>query len=161
MIALALGRFLARTPWSSAMALFGVTLGVISIVSVHLISASISQRLDGLVPIQLAGFSHFLHRSDIASSHYFELRRAWRKGQLKGVTAIAPLIDETTDIEGSAVRVIGVDGDGPELGDALHVEIVVRVDQGDEGCESHEGHAETGEERGHRLREVQRSRLSV
>ena len=115
MIALALGRFLARTPWSSAMALFGVTLGVISIVSVHLISASISQRLDGLVPVQLAGFSHFLHRSDIASSHYFELRRAWRKGQLEGVTAIAPLIDETTDIEGSAVRVIGVDLFNPAL----------------------------------------------
>ena len=115
MIALALGRFLACTPWSSAMALFGVTLGVISIVSVHLISASISQRLDGLVPVQLAGLSHFLHRSDIASSHYFELRRAWRKGQLKGVTAIAPLIDETTDIEGSAVRVIGVDLFNPTL----------------------------------------------
>lgn len=115
MIALALGRFLARTPWSSAMALFGVTLGVISIVSVHLISASISQRLDGLVPDQLAGFSHFLHRTDISSSHYFELRRAWRKGELEGVTAIAPLIDETTDIDGSAVRVIGVDLFNPAL----------------------------------------------
>ena len=52
----------------------------------------------------------------------------------------------------AAVRVIGVDGDGPELGDALRGKIMFRGDQGDEGCESHEGRAETGEERGHRLR---------
>ena len=108
-IAVALARFLARTPWSSAMALIGMTLGVVSIVSVHLISASISHRLDGLVPDQLAGFSHFLHRSDLSAEDYFELRRNWRRGGLLSVKALSPLIDETTEIHGKPARVIGVD----------------------------------------------------
>ena len=109
MIALALARFLARTPWSSAMALIGMTLGVVSIVSVHLISASISSRLDGLVPAQLSGFSHFLHHPQTTADDYFELRRSWRRGELPGLQGLAPLIDETTDINGQGVRVIGVD----------------------------------------------------
>ena len=58
MIALALLRFLARAPWSTTMALTGMTLGVASIVSVHLVSASISSRLDALVPSALAEYSH-------------------------------------------------------------------------------------------------------
>ena len=68
MIALALLRFLARTPWSTAMALIGMALGVTSIVSVHLVSASISSRLDGLVPGALAEYSHYLHRDKLDTS---------------------------------------------------------------------------------------------
>ena len=65
MIALALLRFLARTPWSTAMALIGMALGVTSIVSVHLVSSSVSSRLDGLVPGPLAEYSHYLHRDKL------------------------------------------------------------------------------------------------
>ena len=109
MILLALGRFLARTPWSTAMAVIGIGLGVTSIVSVHLISTSISTRLDALVPSQLASYTHFLHRDQLTSEDYFSLRRQWRRGAINGVEAMAPLIDETVELNGRSVRVIGVD----------------------------------------------------
>ncbi|MCR9261456.1 MAG: hypothetical protein NXH95_17180 [Pseudomonadaceae bacterium] len=109
MILLALARFLLRTPWSTGMAFLGVMLGVTSIVAVHLISASIATQLDDLIPSQLAGYSHFLHRADVTAEDYFDLRRQWREGRFPDVEEMAPLIDETTVIEGSEVRVVGVD----------------------------------------------------
>ncbi|XOV84366.1 MAG: ABC transporter permease [bacterium] len=109
MILLALARFLYRTPWSTGMAFLGVMLGVTSIAGVHLISASIASQLDALIPSQLAVYSHFLHREDLSAQQYFALRQQWREGQLPNVEELAPLIDETTVIEGSEVRVIGVD----------------------------------------------------
>ena len=109
MIALALLRFLARTPWSTAMALIGMALGVTSIVSVHLVSASISSRLDGLVPGALASYSHYLHRDKLDTADYFSLRRLWRAGDFPVITQLSPLIDETTQLEGQSVRVLGAD----------------------------------------------------
>ncbi len=109
MILLALARFLLRTPWSTGMAFLGVMLGVTSIVAVHLISASIAAQLDDLIPSQLAGYSHFLHRAEMTAEDYFDLRLQWREGRLPHVDEVAPLIDETTVIEGSEVRVVGVD----------------------------------------------------
>ena len=109
MIPLALLRFLRRTPWSTAMALVGMALGVASIVSVHLISASISSRLDGLVPSSLADFSYYLHRENLHSDDYFDLRRRWRSGALPTVERLSPVVDETTQIADLSVRVLGVD----------------------------------------------------
>jgi len=112
LIGLALWRFLRRTPWSTLMALLGVALGVTSIVSVHLISATVARQLDGLIPDELAGYSHFLHREDIDASSYFELRRQWRAAGYTNpgpITAMAPLIDETAVVGGQLVRVIGID----------------------------------------------------
>lgn len=109
MIALALLRFLARTPWSTAMALIGMALGVTSIVSVHLVSASISSRLDGLVPGALSEYSHYLHRDKLDTADYFALRKQWRAGALPAITQLSPLVDETTTLEGQSVRVLGVD----------------------------------------------------
>ena len=109
MIALALLRFLARTPWSTAMALIGMALGVTSIVSVHLVSASISSRLDGLVPGALAEYSHYLHRDKLDTADYFALRKQWRAGALPAISQLSPLVDETTTLEGQSVRVLGVD----------------------------------------------------
>ncbi|HAT28270.1 MAG TPA: hypothetical protein DCS89_14725, partial [Gammaproteobacteria bacterium] len=109
MIALALLRFLARTPWSTAMALIGMALGVTSIVSVHLVSASISSRLDGLVPGALSDYSHYLHRDKLDTADYFALRKQWRAGALPAITQLSPLVDETTTLEGQSVRVLGAD----------------------------------------------------
>ena len=109
MIALALLRFLARTPWSTAMALIGMALGVTSIVSVHLVSASISSRLDGLVPGALSEYSHYLHRDKLDTADYFVLRKQWRAGALPAITRLSPLVDETTALEGQNVRVLGAD----------------------------------------------------
>lgn len=109
MIALALLRFLARTPWSTAMALLGMALGVTSIVSVHLVSASISKRLDGQVPSTLAEYSHYLHRDKLDTADYFNLRRLWRAGAFPDIRQLSPLVDETTQMEGHSVRVLGAD----------------------------------------------------
>ena len=109
MIALALLRFLARTPWSTSMALIGMALGVTSIVSVHLVSASISSRLDGLVPGALSEYSHYLHRDKLDTADYFALRKQWRAGALPAITQLSPLVDETTTLEGQSVRVLGAD----------------------------------------------------
>lgn len=109
MIALALGRFLRGTPWSTLMAFLGVALGVTSIVSVHLISQSVSRQLDALIPAQLSGYSHFLHRADVSAADYFGLRSTWRAGDLPEAKRLSPVIDETIDLDGQAVRVIGID----------------------------------------------------
>ncbi len=116
MIARALLRFLARTPLSTLMALLGVTLGVTSIVSVHLVSANIADRLDELIPSQLAGYTHFLHRPEVTADEYFELRRSWRRGEIGGVTGLSPLIDEAVVIAGREVRLLGIDLLQGELG---------------------------------------------
>ncbi len=109
MIQLALLRFLGRTPWSTAMALIGMALGVASIVSVHLVSESISTRLDRLVPSVLSEYSYYLHRDDFEVSDYFALRRAWRSGALPEIEDLSPVVDETAVLEGISVRVLGVD----------------------------------------------------
>jgi len=108
-IALALARFLRRTPWSTAMALIGVALGVTSIVSVHIVSASVAGQLEELIPAELAGYTHFLHRDDLDTGHYFALRKRWRAGEMAGVERLAPLIDESIELSGRPVRVIGID----------------------------------------------------
>jgi putative ABC transport system permease protein len=109
LITLALLRFLRNTPWSTVMALAGVALGVTSIVSVHLISASVSQQLDELVPSSLARYSHFLHQDELHADDFFELRHRWRAGDEPGIYALSPIVDETIWIRGHAVRVLGVD----------------------------------------------------
>ena len=109
MITRSLLRFLKRTPWSTAMALVGMALGVASIVSVHLVSASISSRLDGLVPSSLADFSYYLYRDNLHTDDYFELRRLWRSGELPRVNRVSPVVDESAQIAGQSVRVLGTD----------------------------------------------------
>gem|GEM_PF-420442 len=113
MILRAVFRYLLRTPWSSAMALLGVALAVTSIVSVHLISAVVVERLDRLLPAQLLEYSHFLHRQEAAQTDvlegYFELRQRWRSGLLAGVTRVGPIIDESITLAGRSVRLLGLD----------------------------------------------------
>ncbi len=91
------------------MAIMGVALGVTSIVSVHLISASVAQQLDKLVPGSLAQFSHFLHRDALTAQDYFDLRRRWRAGEVGEIESMSPIIDESLLLGGQTVRVIGID----------------------------------------------------
>ncbi len=113
MIGLALWRFLCRTPWSTLMAILGVALAVTSIVSVHLISTTVARQLEDMIPPELGGYSHFLHRDGLAAADYFQLRRQWlsadRQHALAAIDAMAPVIDETATIHGQLVRVIGID----------------------------------------------------
>ncbi len=109
MIALALVRFLGRTPWSSLMALAGVALGITSIVAVHLISATLVAQMDALVPRPLAAFDYIASRDKLPASDYFALRRAWRAGELPAIAGMSPIIDETRVVNGEALRIVGID----------------------------------------------------
>ena len=91
------------------MALVGMALGVASIVSVHLVSASISSRLDGLVPSSLADFSYYLHRENLHTNDYFELRRMWQSGALPTLERLSPVVDETAQVADLSIRVLGID----------------------------------------------------
>ena len=95
------------------MALLGVTLAVASIVSVHLISTTIVERLDRLLPEQLLSYSHFLHyessNKQAVLNGYFVLRERWRLGSLPEIDQVGPIIDETLVINGRAIRLLGLD----------------------------------------------------
>ena len=75
MILLSLLRFLRRTPWATAMAVLGVTLGVTSIVAVHLISQVVARQMDDLVPAALRSYNYVLTAPELKSADYFSLRR--------------------------------------------------------------------------------------
>ena len=109
MILLSLLRFLRRTPWATAMAVLGVTLGVTSIVAVHLISQVVARQMDDLVPAALRSYNYVLTAPELKSADYFSLRRQWLAGDLPEVRSVAPLIDETVFLFGQRLRVVGLD----------------------------------------------------
>ncbi len=109
MISKALWRFFIATPWSTAMTIFGLALGVASIVSVHLISRTVADQLDKLVAYELSGYSYFLHRDKLLAKDYFEFRQHWRNGRYPGIEAMAPFVDERTLVDNVPVRILGVD----------------------------------------------------
>jgi putative ABC transport system permease protein len=110
MIDRAFARFVARSPWSTLVALLGVTLGVVSIVSVHMVSVQVGERVQAASALQFGDITHVLLRESSSARDYFELRRSWRAGKLDDrIERIAPFVDETTIVGGRAVRVIGID----------------------------------------------------
>lgn len=108
MIVLALIRFLRRTRWSSIMAVVGMTLGITSIVAVHLVSTQVSLQLQKLVPEPLDQFNYLAHAEGLRSADYFQLQRHLRD-DAQGITASTPIIDESAVVAGQRVRVVGVD----------------------------------------------------
>ena len=110
MIAIALLRFVARTRWSSVMALVGIALGVTSIVAVHLVSQVVATQLDVLVPAPLKQFNYAASRDDLDAGQYFDVRRDWHRGVLpQGIVRLTPVIDERTVVAQHSVRVLGLD----------------------------------------------------
>ncbi|MGI9327782.1 MAG: FtsX-like permease family protein [Pseudomonadales bacterium] len=107
-------RFAWRTPLSTLSALLGLTLGIASVVSVHLICERIVASLDQAIPAHLQRISHVATRSALQDQHYFTLRGRWRTGELSQVLALAPLLEgeiAPQDAEDLRVqlRVYGVD----------------------------------------------------
>ncbi len=107
-------RFAWRTPLSTLSALLGLTLGIASVVSVHLICERIVASLDQAIPAHLQRVSHVATRSALQDSHYFALRERWRSGELSQVLALAPLLEgEISSLEAEdlqlQLRVYGVD----------------------------------------------------
>ena len=114
MILTALLRFLWRTPWSTLMALAGVTLGVVSIVAVHLISQRIGAEIDTLTPAPLQTFNYLARSEKLTGGDYFELVSKWLSGEvaLDRVEALTPVIDETLILHSTqeqALRLFGFD----------------------------------------------------
>ncbi|MBX3705183.1 MAG: ABC transporter permease [Pseudomonadales bacterium] len=109
LLLLAQVRFLARAPWSALTALFGVALGVASVVAVHLIGAAVTRSLDAAQPPHLAGLAYLLERPALDDAGYFDLRDAWRNGMAGPFDALVPLIEGHLELEGRRVRVLGAD----------------------------------------------------
>ena len=93
------------------MAVIGVVLGVSSIVAVHLVSATVADQLDELLPGPIRGLDVAFTKSDqrVRASDYFEMRQSWRAGELEDIASMWPVIDENLTLQGRSMRVIGVD----------------------------------------------------
>lgn len=98
----------ARHPVGAAATLVGVALAVLAVTAVHLVSQSVRAGLVG------AGeganwHTHVATRPSLSEEDYFDLRRRWRRGELRGVEALYPIIDGYVRIDGRARRLIGFD----------------------------------------------------
>ncbi|MEM7079958.1 MAG: FtsX-like permease family protein [Pseudomonadota bacterium] len=109
MIFTALARFLARSPWSSAIALVGITLASVSMVAVHQVSVAIERQTRATSLVELGDYNFFLHKTRVSAAEYFELRRRWLAGGLPQVRDLAPVVDESRFLDGAMVRVVGID----------------------------------------------------
>ena len=72
---------MAKTPWTTLTALFGIALGVASTVAVHLVSLAVSDSLRAAHPPHLRGVTHIAVQPGAGMDDYFALRRLWRSQQ--------------------------------------------------------------------------------
>lgn len=84
-------RFGWRAPFSTLSALLGLTLGIASLVAVHLICERIVASLDRAIPAHLQVISHLAVTPELTAADYFSLRARWRAGGLPAVEGMAPL----------------------------------------------------------------------
>ena len=98
----------ARHPVGAAATLVGVALAVLAVTAVHLVSESVRA---GLVDAGggVEWHTHVATRPNLSEEDYFDLRRRWRRGELRGVEALYPVIDGYVRIAGRARRLIGFD----------------------------------------------------
>lgn len=109
MIFTALVRFLARTPWSTGIALIGMTLASVSMVAVHQVSVAIEQQTRATSLVDLGDYNFFLHKARIDGAEYFALLRRWRAGEMAQIGHMAPVVDERRYLDDKAVRIVGID----------------------------------------------------
>jgi len=89
-------------------ALIGLTLGVASVVGVHLLSQRIELQISSNAQ-PVGEVDVYLQRRDLREHHYFELRRRWRAGELPAVKALFPLVDGRIRFQGKHYQVVGSD----------------------------------------------------
>ena len=114
-------RFAIRHPVGMATSIVGVTVAVLSVVTVHLVGHSIRADLDD---VSIAGHTHVATGTTVNESAYFELRRRWRgSGQheaspppratrpdwTRSVVAMFPVIEGYVVIQGQPRRIVGFD----------------------------------------------------
>ena len=115
-------RFAIRHPVGMATSIVGVTVAVLSVVTVHLVGHSIRADLDD---VSIAGHTHVATARTSHESDYFELRRRWRVSSqgpeasqppratrpdwARSVVAMFPVIEGHVEIQGQARRIVGFD----------------------------------------------------
>ena len=102
-------RFFRLAPWSTGAVLVGVVLAVASIVAVHQLSVRVSSSLDAATPAYLETVSYLLRRPDLAMTDYFELRAAWRRGELPQLEGLMPLVEGQALVRNRVLTVVGLD----------------------------------------------------
>ncbi|MFK7912782.1 MAG: hypothetical protein AB8B93_02610 [Pseudomonadales bacterium] len=102
-------RFGWRAPFSTLSALLGLTLGIASLVAVHLLCERIVASLDRAVPAHLQVVSHLAFAPELGAKDYFALRQRWRAGTLSEITAMAPLRQGQLIHGDASVMVYGID----------------------------------------------------
>ena len=102
-------RFAWRHPVAPAAALAGVTLAVMAVVTVHLVGTSLRATLEAATDASLGGYTHVATRAGLTETDYFALRQRWRLGELRGVEAVIPVLDDTVRIAGVPRRLVGFD----------------------------------------------------
>lgn len=98
----------ARHPVGAAATLVGVALAVLAVTAVHLVSQSVRAGLVGTGG-GVEWHTHVATRPSLSEEDYFDLRRRWRRGELRGVEALYPVVDGYVRIDGRARRLIGFD----------------------------------------------------
>ena len=102
-------RFAWRHPVAPAAAMAGVTLAVMAVVTVHLVGTSLRATLEAATDASLGGYTHVATRAGLTETDYFALRQRWRLGELRGVEAVIPVLDDTVRIAGAPYRLVGFD----------------------------------------------------
>lgn len=100
-------RHAVRHPVALVATLVGVALAVLAVTAVHLVSESVRGGLGAGSGAEW--HTHVATRPGLSEEDYFDLRRRWRRGELRGVAALYPVIDGYVRIAGRARRLVGVD----------------------------------------------------
>ena len=102
-------RFFLLSPWSTGTVIAGITLGIASIVAVHLISVRISNELDAVTPIYLQDVSYLMEKPRLQMDDYFDLRAGWRLGDYPQLVSLMPVVEGRELVAGRMMTVVGLD----------------------------------------------------
>ena len=102
-------RFAWRHPAGVVASLVGVVLATMVVVGVHLTAQSLRAELEASAGAAAFGHTHVVARAELAERDYFDLRRRWRRGELPGVEAMVPVVDDFVAVGGDSYRLIGFD----------------------------------------------------
>jgi len=108
LVVLAQLRFLWRARGSMLSALLGMSLGVASVVGVHLLSAEVATNV-AKQERPVGDVDLYLHRTALTEKDYFALRARWRAGELPEVAAIFPLLEGEVVLNDDAYFLVGTD----------------------------------------------------
>ena len=108
LVVLAQLRFLRQSWLAVISALLGMTLGVASVVGVHLLSERVEQEVTANSQ-PLGGADLYLQRTSLRETDYFELRKRWRAGALPGVRGLVPIVEVPVRFGGRSYQLIGTD----------------------------------------------------